>query len=131
MVMSLIKFSKGDDIQLSEHFNSWEFECPCDRCTVQVIDMDLIEHLEKLRAHFNQPINIDSGYRCPHHNTDVGGALHSQHVRGKAADVKITNVSPSTVWKYVTDTKMFDGIGRYQTFNHLDVRGYLARWDNR
>jgi uncharacterized protein YcbK (DUF882 family) len=36
--------------------------------------------LEEIRTHFDRPIHILSGYRCPAHNKAVGGAPDSQHM---------------------------------------------------
>jgi zinc D-Ala-D-Ala carboxypeptidase len=32
-------------------------------------------------------LHITSGYRCPELNTAIGGSVHSDHMRGRAADV--------------------------------------------
>ena len=47
--------------------------------------------LDPLRARYGHPINVSSGYRCPRLNKAVGGAATSQHVRGEAADIYVTN----------------------------------------
>ena len=45
------------------------------------------ELLEKVRKLFNNnPLHIDSGYRCPELNTKIGGAKTSAHLEGRAAD---------------------------------------------
>lgn len=43
--------------------------------------------LEPFRTAFNQPIVINSGYRCPALNRAVGGSPQSQHLKGEAADL--------------------------------------------
>lgn len=45
--------------------------------------------LEPLRQHFNEPIVIGSGYRCPQLNALAGGVKYSQHLTGEAADIRI------------------------------------------
>lgn len=45
------------------------------------------EGLEKIRALTGHPITILSGYRCKELNTVVGGSVHSQHMKGEAADI--------------------------------------------
>lgn len=45
--------------------------------------------LELIRAHYNAPVILSSGYRCPALNTAVGGATHSDHLTGKAADFEV------------------------------------------
>jgi uncharacterized protein YcbK (DUF882 family) len=64
------------------------------------------------------------------HNALVGGAADSQHLYGKAADIRVEDVDPATVADCLED-KHPDryGIGRYQTWTHIDVRsGPPARW---
>jgi uncharacterized protein YcbK (DUF882 family) len=58
-----------------------------------------------------------------------GGALNSQHVQGRAADIQVKGISPSTVADYI-DMIMDScgGIGRYETFTHIDSRTEYARW---
>ena len=43
--------------------------------------------LQPLRDAWGKPLHINSGYRCPELNREVGGAPTSQHVKGEAADV--------------------------------------------
>lgn len=43
--------------------------------------------LEPIRALLGVPLQIDSGYRSAVINTLVGGAAHSAHLDGRAADV--------------------------------------------
>lgn len=43
--------------------------------------------LDPLRRVWGGPIVISSGYRCPELNTLIGGAKHSHHLLGCAADL--------------------------------------------
>lgn len=113
--------------QLSEHFNASEFVCPC--CGTGTVKPRLIELLEQLRAELgNNPIHVNSGYRCPKHNAEVGGVANSQHVFGNAADITIPLVGYHRARKAV-EKLPFDGTGfcsptsRNTTwFIHVDVR---------
>lgn len=112
---------------LSKHFSSHEFECQCG-CGFDEIDEHLIEILEDLRQTFG-PVRINSGCRCPKHNTFVGGTKNSQHIKGTAADVVIKGTRPSEVYVYLADKYPNSyGLGRYNTFTHIDVRSRKARW---
>lgn len=51
-----------------------------------------VERLEVVRALFDRPIRVNSGYRCPALNRAVGGSPGSQHMSGDAADVTIPGV---------------------------------------
>ena len=75
----------------------------------------------------DQPIAILSAYRSPAHNRAVGGARHSQHVQGRALDLR-----PPKGWtvsrfhhrirELAAALPELKGVGRYQTFVHVDVR---------
>lgn len=114
---------------LSPHFTTWEFCCKhCGTMPNQGIDPALLEVLETVRAQFGgRPVTINSGYRCPTHNAAVGGVEDSQHVEGKAADFTVADVMPSKVYAYL-DPVHEGGLGKYDTFVHVDVRGTRARW---
>lgn len=72
---------------LSAHFSRWEF-AEHDNGATTTIDPKLLDVLETLRAITGQPLQIVSGYRSPTYNRRVGGAAKSQHLYGRAADVK-------------------------------------------
>lgn len=114
--------------QLSEHFHETEFACRCcGRVHPEGVPSELVDHLEALRAHFGKPVRINSGYRCPRHNARVGGAKNSLHMAGKAADHYIEGVSAREVADF-HEKRGVDGLGRYPSFTHIDIRGYKARW---
>ena len=63
----------------------------------------------------------------------VKGAKHSQHKFGKAADIVIDGMTPNDVHELVCEMVElgqinFGGIGKYNTFTHLDISDYTARW---
>ena len=129
--MSIKEFKRGEDVQLTKHFHLSEMECHCGECETTLVDMEHMKKLELIRQHFSVPITITSGYRCTAHNASVGGTLKSQHLYGRATDVKVKDIKPSAVWRYVTDVIIFDGVGRYNTFTHIDSRGLRVRFDMR
>lgn len=115
-------------MKLSPHFNSQEFACK-DGCGACEVEPMLLDVLEKVRTHFNQPVIVVSGRRCANHNRKVGGVPKSQHLLGTAADIKIKDVTPKAVADYLESIYPDSyGIGRYKTFTHIDVRDYKARW---
>lgn len=71
---------------LSPHFSAREFRCK--HCGVAKVDRVLIQRLERLRAIVGRPLYVVSGYRCPVHNRNVRGASRSQHLYGRAADLR-------------------------------------------
>lgn len=127
------RFKKGVSTQLSANFRSVEFDCHgvgC--CNETLVDMQLVEYLQKIRDHFGKPIIISSGYRCERHNRSVGGATASKHKAGMAADIMIAGVAPSEVAKYAESIGV-KGIGLYETakdgyFVHIDTRVTKSFW---
>ncbi|MBU9866803.1 D-Ala-D-Ala carboxypeptidase family metallohydrolase [Rahnella aceris] len=113
---------------LSEHFSRQEFACRCG-CGFCDIDPALVPVLEELREHFGQPVTINSACRCLVHNQNEGGAAHSQHLLGMAADIVVKNRTPALVADYLEHKYPYKyGIGRYSSFTHIDVRLTKARW---
>lgn len=119
IITNLEALKMGD---LSRHFSRSEFACK-DGCGFATVDVKLLELLEVIRKHFNKPVTITSGCRCEKHNKKIGGALNSKHMQGIAADIKVKDVSPEEVYKFV-DLFMPNkyGIGLYSTWVHVDVR---------
>jgi zinc D-Ala-D-Ala carboxypeptidase len=111
-----------------KHFKVKEFACK--HCGEIKIDINLLVKLEELRrAIGNKPIIINSGYRCKTHNTRVGGAKNSQHMYGKAVDIRVNGMSPRTLEKYADTVFSNGGVGMGgATIVHVDTRGYKARW---
>lgn len=88
---------------------------------VKVRLQNLIVHLlDPVREKWGAPITVNSGYRCPVLNKQVGGVPASQHVKGEAAD--ITAGSPAQnnqLFKMIIDSGIeFDQL--------IDEKGY--RW---
>lgn len=124
----MTKIHKAEDVQLSEHFNEKEFACHGDNLIM--LYPELIYRLELLRKEAGKPISVNSGYRSPQYNKKIGGAKNSQHMVGKAADIKIQGLTPSQVAK-LAEKVGFRGIGTYDTFTHVDVRANKARWSGK
>jgi len=124
-------YSKAKDgtKKLSANFKVKEFACN-DGSDPIFIAPALVEILQKIRSHFGKAVNINSAYRTPTYNKKVGGATYSQHLYGKAADIRITGVKPKDVAAYV-ETLMPNsgGIGIYSNFTHVDIRETKSRWN--
>ena len=129
--MTLQVFSKAKDgnKKLSTNFRVKEFACT-DGSDPIFIDSDLVSILQKIRNHFGKSVTITSAYRTPTKNKACGGQTYSQHLYGKAADIKVTGVTPKKVAAYAeTLLKNKGGIGTYKTFTHIDVRATKSRWN--
>lgn len=114
---------------LNQYFRRSEFECKCGKCGQDTVDAELLAILTDVREHFGRPVIINSANRCPTHNKRVGGASKSVHLTGKAADIRVKDVAPDIVHAYLTSkyTGKY-GIGKYNTFTHVDSRSTPARW---
>jgi hypothetical protein len=124
-------------MRLTDNFSMYEFECKCGCKMPKAVEINIIEladNLQYLRDYLNVPIHLTNAYRCPIHNKKVGGVKNSQHLVGKAADLQIDNVSPESLAdeiRFLMENNCFKkgGIGVYNTFTHVDIRGYLAKWN--
>ena len=120
--------AKDGNTKLTQNFRVGEFACK-DGSDPVFIDTYLAEVLQQLRNHFKKSVVVVSGYRTPSYNKKCGGATYSQHLYGKAADVKISGVTPEEVAQFAeTILKDSGGIGIYSTFTHIDVRTKKSRW---
>jgi len=129
-------------MKLTKNFNKREFDCKCGcemPSNVFYEIEELANELQVIRDHFKAPVQINSAYRCPSHNKAIGGVSNSQHILGKASDIVIKGYTPDEVAEelevMLQDDCLFPfhlgGIGRYNTFTHIDIRANKARWDNR
>ena len=80
---------------LSKNFSLQEFNqknAPLKSEEIKV-DPKLVERLQILRDMVKKPIYITSGYRTSEYNKKVGGAIKSQHMEGKAADITVKGMT--------------------------------------
>lgn len=124
-------------MQLTKNFNLSEFQCKCG-CEMPDFVKKNVEELAKdlqvIRDKVGVGFTPNSAYRCPKHNQIIGGVKTSQHLKGKAADINIKGIEPSEVADLVEDLMKTEaitkgGVGRYNSFTHVDIRGTNARWN--
>lgn len=131
--MAIKTYKKGTAVKLSDNFKSTEFDCHGSGCcSSTLIDEKLVEYLQQIRNHFGKPVNVSSAYRCATHNKSVGGATASRHMKGQAADIYISGVTPAEIAKYAESIGIL-GIGLYETdkdghFIHVDTRTSKSFW---
>ena len=116
--------------QLSAHFKVREFACG-DGSDAVLVAPRLVMALETIRAHFDAPVVIHSGYRTPQYNAKVGGVAHSQHCYGMAADISVKDQTSAAVAAYARQLMPdWGGVGIYakKGFTHIDVREKRSDW---
>jgi uncharacterized protein YcbK (DUF882 family) len=60
----------------------------------------------------------------------VGGAPHSQHVLGKAADIRVSGMTARELYAAATSVPQFHGfrVDDERGFLHVDIREKPVRW---
>jgi len=117
-----------NNIKVAKFFKLNEFACPC--CKKVMLHPKLLAKLFELRNILERPIIVNSGYRCPKYNQEVGGVVSSYHCIGLAADITVKDIELITLLE-ICENLDFNGIGFYEKrhFLHLDVRPTKrARW---
>lgn len=135
MAIRRYSLAKDGNRRLAPDFKVRELRCRDGTDTIMV-DEVLTVVLQCIREHFGKAVTITSGYRTPAHNAAVGGAKSSQHLLGRAADIRVQGVSVEDVAAYAESLlPNCGGIGRYPVkvgratgWVHLDTRAEKARW---
>ena len=98
------------------YFKMEEFKC---RCCGRVAYPENIEALvsnvlDPARERLGMPIVVNSGYRCPKHNAEVGGVPRSQHMVGEAADVSAGSTQANEcLAKIIEENGKYDQLIKY------------------
>lgn len=115
---------KDLDAHITAHFRLREFlDRPCEGYPVeyQLNFWRVIESLELLRREAGgRPVVITSGYRTPAWNQICGGAPHSYHLLGLAADIVVPSLSFKELEAIAR--RYFNGVIRYPRHVHVDLR---------
>ena len=125
---------RGVDCQLTKNFRASEIHCQGNGCcTESVISKRVLELAQNIRDEMGKPLAIGtaggSGYRCPKHNAEVGGAPNSLHMLGEAVDIHAANPSAlkTVVLKYLHGGE----VGLYSWGCHVGTwdRGYVSQFN--
>jgi hypothetical protein len=119
-------------VKLTEHFKLEEFifsdyalRNGIDNTPPPVIIENLIilcQHtLEPIRLLVNRPVHIISGYRNVLVNEGIGGSSNSQHLLGRAADVRIYGYTPNELCTLILNNSIpFDQlINEFDSWTHI------------
>lgn len=120
-----------------DNFTPEEFACKCG-CGYENPDYLLVALLQRLRDEVQRPVVVNSGCRCRGHNEAIGGSSNSQHLRCKAADIRIDGMTSQQIIDIVRRLYL-DGeiyVGYVYAINgnsvHVDVRApqsqTVRRW---
>jgi uncharacterized protein YcbK (DUF882 family) len=114
-------------MKVNQFFKRSEFACQCN-CGFDAVDTVLLEILTVVRKHFDAATTITSGCRCEKHNELIGGAENSFHTKGKAADIKVKNITAADVYSFLIEhfPGQF-GFILYSTWVHIDARNGMYR----
>lgn len=124
---------------ITKNFSKSEFDSKDGAEMPLEVEINIVKlacNLQRLRDVLSAPITINSGYRSPAHNKNVGGASNSQHLYGKASDIVVKGMTPvrvaNEIERLILSGEMLQGgLGIYDTFVHYDIRKTKARWDYR
>lgn len=138
--MSLVTFEdgvyqwpRGVREKLSAYFWTSEFECHCGVCPTQIVAPELLNKLDSLRADLNQPLFINSGYRCHAYQSKLAAEGMqtangiSQHELGRAADISCRAYGGHVLGENFA-SKYFTSIGMAVGWCHVDLRPEKRRW---
>jgi len=122
-------FAHFNDIPL----NGWPYryfkpnEIACRGTGKILINEDALAALDNFRSRIGHSISLSSAYRSPYHNSKIGGAPRSSHLKGHAFDVRIQGQDKEVI-RQVAEQCGFKGFGmNYQTFVHIDM-GRRRQW---
>ena len=106
-------------MQLSKHFKLEDFEKSMTAtrkgienkaCSGEIKNLTDLCYgiLEPVRAKFDKPITITSGYRSPELCEAIGSKATSQHTKGQAVDFEIAGVNNLAIGLWLTNNVNFD-----------------------
>jgi uncharacterized protein YcbK (DUF882 family) len=102
---------------MGKYFKPEEFRCPC--CGAVKVSDTLVQTLDNIREIVGFPMKINSGYRCPKHNEEVGGG--PEHPSGEAADVHCADSQKRFALANAALSASVRRIGIGKAFIHIGV----------
>ena len=106
-------------------------EYVCRHCHMTPPDFDIMKPSEPyqtlfdsfalIRERWGAPLNITSGYRCPLHNSYIGGRPLSAHQFGLALDIWVGEDKVNTLYKIIDEVTPDLRVFKYEDFIHIDI----------
>jgi uncharacterized protein YcbK (DUF882 family) len=119
---------KDGEKQLTKNFKVKEFACKDGSDTILIHDK-LPMVLQYIRMRTGKPVVLTNAYRTETHNAKVGGAEHSMHLYGAAADIKVSGYTPDRLAAVAREIMPdWGGVGTYDWGIHVDTRQDKADW---
>ncbi len=117
-------FAKSSGPEYSGYKSSWGTVVASSKVNTVCLSPVLRLAIMDIEGHFGKKVVVNSGYRTPAYNAEVGGAEESYHKRCLAADFFIPGVAKSDLIAYARRVPMIGGLGCYpgRDFIHVDVR---------
>lgn len=105
-------------MKVTENFTNKELGIDNVFDSAVIINMCMLTHriLQPLRDKLRMPLTINSGYRTLEHNTKIGGARNSQHMKGQAVDFTCYDLNMAYT---ILETMEFDQLIWYRNFIHI------------
>jgi flagellar protein FlgJ len=126
---------KYRNLKLSKNFTVGEFARSGNKAfTPARIDPKFVACLQRIRDDVDRPVRINSGYRSDSYNTALYRArgekpTRSQHISGRAADIKIGRMTGKEIAEAAIDAcgpQIAVGLG--PQYAHIDMRGHFKIW---
>ncbi len=102
------------------NFERDEFDCKC--CGKNKMQGLFLWMLQQVRTESGIPMRINSGFRCPSHNKDVGSKNTSDHRTGEGSDIEVISSHHRFRILDAAFKSGFKRIGMDKKFIHLGTR---------
>ena len=83
---------------------------PQDEAIIENLRCLCLNVLNPAIVHFDLPLFVTSGYRCPRLNAEVGGRPDSQHLSGQAADIMMGGIRNDELALWIIANTDFDEV---------------------